>query len=159
MSYENGKLPRKALMQVQKSDSLGDPLLALDAGRAYRHLFIAFAKKHVALLIVDSNGAYRDYASQGDMHVHPGKYNLNPDSVVNLASAGNSSHGFGTAVDLLFDGSSHPTDHQVAICNEFGWHRQFGADDPNHFRHDGRTAVTGVSRADCLKYGLFVQHA
>lgn len=73
---------------------------------------------------------------------------LSSASSVAVALPGSSSHGTGNRVDVVFNGSDSPTRDQIALMNHCGFTREFGADDPNHFEHDGRTAISGPNSAD-----------
>jgi hypothetical protein len=114
--------------------------LSYSAGNA----FVAF-KRYAASLgrnlsIAEPAGAYRSLAVQRDMKANPGKYNLNPNSGAKLAPVGKSGHGDANCVDLV--GTSLVW--IVANAGRFGFSRPL-SNDPNHFRHDGVTAVGGTA--------------
>lgn len=128
--------------------------LANHAANSYERMVAAALAHGWTITIALPYGAYRSYAVQDGMH-HAGssagtaaerrKYGLNPYSTVSIASAGLSSHGFGTRADLLFNGAM-PNAAQIAFAATFGWTREFGAADPNHFMHDGVTAITPITK-------------
>jgi hypothetical protein len=118
--------------------------LANGTANAWKRLQAACkAATGLDLWIASPAGAYRDYFTQGDMHVHPEKYGLNPNSTVPIAAAGYSTHGYGTRVDIGSFSGARAT-WLLAHASEFGWYREFGANDPNHFAHDGFTAVDPI---------------
>jgi hypothetical protein len=84
-------------------------------------------------------GAYRSLAVQEDMVEHPERYNLSPDNKTGLATPGYSGHGDANCIDFV------GTDLAWIIINarKFGFTRPLGDRDPNHFRHDGVTAIAG----------------
>lgn len=150
MSSANGRLTAAELTTVAPGLQL-----ACSAANAFERLVAAGKAKGWAISIVEPGGAYRSFetqyemyrASRGDVTLAL-KWNLNPNSTVPLAGPGYSSHGFGTRVDLLFNGSSTLNSEQLAFCLTFGWTREFGANDPNHFKHDGVTATSPLTPKD-----------
>lgn len=134
MGYSNGRVPASALVTVEDNDQLTQP-----AASAYLAMKAAAARDGVTLFIVEPAGAYRSFEVQTDMHVHPERYNLNPDNIVTLAKPGYSSHGFGDRFDL----NAAAIKWAIANGPRFGVTREFGAADPNHFKHDGVTVVGG----------------
>jgi hypothetical protein len=74
---------------------------------------------------------------------------------VSLAAPGNSTHGFGTRVDIgSFSGARAAW--VLANCDRFGFTREFGAADPNHFKHNGVTIggvinTSGTSKAPAVE--------
>ena len=124
---ENGQLSAEELVTVEDNDQL-----APRAAKAYRAMKAAAAKAGRAIYIVEPAGAYRSYAVQVDIRDHPERYNLNPASKVKIAPPGSSSHGWGDRVDIGGDLA-----WVIANAARFGFHREFGATDPNHFKHDG----------------------
>lgn len=109
--------------------------------------FNAMQKAHPQIQIAGKYGGYRSAAVQNGMH-HAGgpngtaaerrKYNLNPNSSVSIAAHPYGTHETGDRVDLV----GMDLDDIIRIAKEYGFTREFGAADPNHFKHDGVTAVS-----------------
>jgi hypothetical protein len=153
----NGYLTEAELVHVSPVETLSTL-----AARAYRHLVIAGAAKGIKIHIASPGGAYRSFKTQAEMRegslgnvALAAKWDLNPNSSVPLAAAGYSSHGFGTRVDLIFNGSSNPNGTELSLAAHYGFTREFGADDPNHFKHDGKTAITPLSAAEVAAAHLY----
>lgn len=155
---ENGKLPATALTTVQGTIQLSTP-----TATAYRALAAA-AKTRLGrtISIATPEGGYRSYSVQAAMHdagAHgPAsariKWGLNPNSTVAIAAAGYSSHGLGTRVDVV----GSPMDSAfLNLAKTYGFTREFGASDPNHFEHDGKTAITAPKPAAAKKYVTVVK--
>jgi hypothetical protein len=111
--------------------------------RAYN----AMRKAHPAIHLAGQYAGYRSAAVQHGMHIagsafgtaaQRAKYNLNPHSSVSIADHPNGTHEHGDRVDLV----GLPIDQLVSIARQFGFTREFGAADPNHFKHDGVTATS-----------------
>lgn len=144
MSVENGKIPASDLSTV----AVGVQLLA-GAANAYRALIVQGAHEHVAIKPAAGVGSgYRDLAVQGEFFrashgdaAAARAVSLNPASIIRVASPGYSSHGWGDRIDLLFDGSVQPSPVELNLAKRFGFTREFGSADPNHFEHDGKTAI------------------
>jgi hypothetical protein len=132
VKYRNGYVPDSALVTVEDNDQLTEP-----AASAFLAMKADAAKAGITLSIVEPAGAYRSFFVQEDMHARPWLYNLNPANVVTLAKPGYSSHGFGDR----FDCAAAALPWVLANGSRFGFTREFGAKDPNHFMHDG--AVRG----------------
>lgn len=159
----NGRLTDAELVTVD-----GVPLSEPTAN-AYLRMKAAFRKATgLDFWIAKPIGGYRSYFVQADMKIHPELYGLNPASTVSIASAGYSTHGFGSRVDIGSFGSAFGTDGAkradwlINHASEFGFHREFGDKDPNHFAHDGYTAVGPIiDAADTgglipIKKGIFM---
>jgi len=89
--------------------------------------------------IVEPAGAYRDWNTQYNMKYGIPSYafwNLNAGSKIGLAGPGSSSHGTGTR----FDAAGGFNNFMLRRGRAFGYTREFGANDPNHWKHDGVTA-------------------
>jgi hypothetical protein len=151
LSYPNGKVPTTLL----KTWSGGTPLLSATYG-ALKSLALLAEIQGIAVRPASGLGSgYRDIACQKIFYdgsrgnVHDAQLaDLNPNSIIRVATPGSSSHGYGDRVDLVFNGSASPSKLDLALANHCGFVREFGAEDPNHFRHDGRTATGGPSAAD-----------
>jgi LysM repeat protein len=144
MSYENGKIPAADLTTV----AVGVQLVH-GAANAYRALVAAGAHEHISVKPAPGVGSgYRDIESQelvwaawnGDKAA-AAKVHLNTSSMVKPAAPGGSSHGWGDRIDLLFDGSQDPTAADLNLAKRYGFTREFGSADSNHFEHDGKTAI------------------
>lgn len=119
--------------------------LAKGTANAFRRMDAAcVAATGVGLWPALPDGGYRDWATQGNIGAK------NPDSSVPIAAQGSSTHGWGTRVDIGSFGLKWGTDGGkranwlLAHASEFGFHREFGAADPNHFAHDGFTAASPI---------------
>lgn len=128
MTPKNGYVPTNLLVAVEGL------LLARDTAAAYLRMKAAAATQGVTIAIARPAGAYRTFAVQADMHVHPELYNLDPTSKAGLAAAGHSGHGLGNRVDIG-TGRTWAIEHAA----EFGFDREFGANDPGHFRFAAET--------------------
>jgi len=64
------------------------------------------------------------------MHDNPEDWNLTPN--VPIAAVGTSSHGEGNAVDV-----SNNNSWVISHCGDYGFTREFGENDPNHYQYDG----------------------
>lgn len=121
----NGAVPAGELTYVQGSIQLDQTVAS-----AWFRMRSAAARQGVDLTIAAPAGGYRSLAVQQDMHDRPGLYNLNPNSTIPLAPVGMSTHGFGTRVDI---GTTAGNTWAIANAREFGFYREFGASDPNHY--------------------------
>jgi hypothetical protein len=155
----NGFAPRSSLVEVEPGI-----FLSRITARRYRRLKIRGVKAGHRVDIVRPAGGERSFAVQRAMHaasisrdpVLKRRWNLSTTSTKALAEAGGSSHGFGTRVDLLIDGSSRPTAWLIANARACGLVLEWPREDPNHFMGKGTRGTTPVSRAACLRYGLHV---
>lgn len=138
-----GTFPASALVTI----STGERLLA-SAAAAF-HALVDDGKKHgITIRPASPGAAYRDAKTQDEMRAGSmgnvalaQKWDLNPRSSVPVAAHPNGTHEHGDRIDLLFNGSSSPTQAQIDLAEKHGWHREFGANDENHFQHDGRTDI------------------
>lgn len=151
MAYRNGQVPLTALATV----ATGVQLLSAQAN-AYRSLVIMGKIDSIKIGPAPGVGSgYRSIAiqklfyaaAQGDKKA-AAQVGLNPQSTVSVAAPGYSSHGFGTRIDLVFAGSATPNARHIELAGEHGWSQEFGERDPNHFRHDGTTSISGPSDSD-----------
>ncbi len=133
MTPKNGYVPAAMLVPVEGL------LLARDTAAAYLRAKAAAAADGVTLSIARPAGAYRTYAVQQDMHIHPGLYNLDPTSTAGLAAPGHSGHGLGNRVDINGNGRAW----FLAHGGQFGFDREFGSADPGHYRFAGETWGSG----------------
>lgn len=141
---ENGRIPSSELITV----AVGVQLLT-GAAWAYRALLAQGAHEHIAIKPAPGVGSgYRDLdlqalyykAWQGDKAARA-TVHYNTSSTTKVAAPGGSSHGWGNRIDLLFDGSQNPDSADLNLAKRFGWAREFGSSDSNHFEHDGKTAI------------------
>lgn len=158
-SNKNGQLPREALVEVE-------PGLFLErtVARAYRRAKGSFGDAGKSIRLAGLGAAYRSLTVQKEMRLgslgdkkFAKKYNLSSSSTVPLAVAGSSSHGLGDRIDILINGSDNPSTADIEFLARFGWTREFGSKDRNHFQHKGQLGTAAVSRAWCIAHGLFVQ--
>lgn len=154
MAYANGQVPTTALANIGPGTQLVKP-----AANAYKtlallgHMFGWTIKPAAGV-----GSGYRNLAlealfykaSHGDKAAIDATQ-LSGSSIIRVAAPGYSSHGWGDRLDLVFNGSDHPTSGQIALANHCGWTREFGEDDPNHFMHNGRTAINGPGDADWIR--------
>lgn len=144
MTYANGKIPVSDLTTIAVGVQLTTP-----TANAYRALIAQASHEHVAIKPAPGVGSgYRDLAlqelfydaSHGDKAA-AAKVHFNTASTVKVAAPGGSSHGWGNRIDLLFDGSQTPDVTDLNLAKRFGFTREFGSADSNHFVHDGKTAI------------------
>ncbi len=136
----NGRLNLKADLVVVQITRPGLPnmRLAKRAAVDWKMLKIA-AKKRLGrtISIASPGGAYRSwnvqsemfYGSRGNVRLAK-KWGLNPRSSVPLAGPGTSSPGVGTRVDIVGTAMDESFLH---LAKQFGFTREFGPADPNHF--------------------------
>lgn len=131
----NGAVPAADLVTVQPGIQLNRP-----TANAWMAFMQAGSRTGHRLGIATPAGGYRSLAVQADMKKRPWLYNLSKQSTKKLAAVGHSTHGLGDRVDVVGDLA-------WAIANgpRFGFFREFGAADPNHFKHNGVTATTGTA--------------
>lgn len=136
----NGRLNLKTDLTVVQRSAIGLPQirLAKKAATDWKMLKIAAKKKlGRTISIAKPGGGYRSWNVQNEMYLGSKgnvrlakKWGLNPRSSVPLAGPGNSSHGFGTRVDIVgtpIDGAF------LRLARDFGFTLEFGPRDPNHF--------------------------
>lgn len=140
----NGRVPTTQLRTVAPGTQLLGP-----TAQAFLRLVQVAHLDRITVAPVDSYGSgYRSLAVQqvfyraahGD-HAAAAQANIDPNLHVNVATPGYSSHGTGTRIDMLFNGRS-PDTTNLHLASRYGFSREFGASDENHFQHDGATAVS-----------------
>jgi|GEM_PF-6997078 len=134
---KNGQLSDAELTVV------GTVRLATVTARAWQALAAAASDEaHVSVRIALPHGGYRDLDAQRALH--SGTAASNPLSTIKIAAPGHSTHGFGNRVDV---GSFHGIREKWLLdnCRRFGFTREFGAADPNHFIHNGVVPASAVS--------------
>jgi D-alanyl-D-alanine carboxypeptidase. len=139
----NGRLTSTELTLVQRGTM--NIYLANVAARAWTALKAEYDRAHPgeSLTIAAPVGGYRSYSVQADMHVNPSRYGLSAYSTIPIAPAGYSTHGDGMAVDIAGASLAGPRKTWLLKnASRFGFTRQFGDRDPNHYRHDGTTAAS-----------------
>jgi hypothetical protein len=152
----NGRLPGNDLTTVQGSIQLSDP-----TAKAWKYL-VAAAAKHLGrhISIAAPAGGYRSYAVQAQMRqvsisgnaAQKRYWGLSTTSTAPLAVAGNSKHGLGICVDVVgtpMDGAF------LSLARQYGFNRTV-AGDPNHFQHDGRTAISDTPPIDFRKLARYL---
>lgn len=148
MTNETGRLPASTLQLVQAGIYLAKP-----QARALTRLQAAAKKLGHTVTVARPAGGYRPAAVQNAMH-HAGspdgtaaeriRWGLSTVSTVAIAEHPYGTHETGTRVDLLVDGRVCTAVWFIALAAQYGFTREFGASDPNHFEHDGRTATALV---------------
>lgn len=153
---ELGKMTQAELVTVQTGEQLSIP-----TSHAYKALVAAAAVKKITIKVSSPGGAYRSLAVAEEMRAASLKgglaakeWNLSTSSTIPLGVPG--SHADGTRVDLLFNGSSLPNSTDIALAKQFGFTREFGNDDPNHFQHDGKTAIGATGSASVRKVAAYL---
>lgn len=152
----NGMLRDDELTKVGESPVDGGKGLRLAnlAARAWNAMVIDAAEDGVALWPASGSAScYRSVQTQRAMHSNPSAFGLNPSMTVSLAPVNESTHGWGTRVDI---GSVPPLNDLgrfgaegkrrrawlLANAPKYGWKRTDFPDperDHNHFTHDGKT--------------------
>jgi hypothetical protein len=140
----NGKLSATELVTVQ-----GRIQLAPNTARAWTAARSVAPSSNVNMTIALPDGGYRSIATQIDMHVNPLAHNLNPASSVPLAAVGESSHGFGTCVDVIGVGA---VAWLLAHGADYGFHRP-SVTDPNHFSHNGLLSPETLAHSTTFTQG------
>ena len=136
--YANGAVPADRLREVE-------PGMLLEAATADAYLRLKAAGKQagVTVSIAKPVGAYRSLAVQEDMHANPAKYGPDPASSVPLAPVGQSTHGWGTRVDIAVGAGRT---WAIVRAADFGFTREFGSADPGHFKYSSPSfAAVGVT--------------
>lgn len=152
-TYANGQVPASALRTVAPGVQLLTPVAS-----AYNAMILVGT--HRGILVKPAPGVGSGYrsltvqklywaAAHGDWDARQ-KVQLSSGSTASVASPGYSSHGFATAIDLLFAGSDHPSNSQLELAEDYGFRRTISGD-PNHFGHDKKTGISGVRDADKVK--------
>ncbi len=101
---------------------------------AYFAMKAAAKSDGVTLEIPTPAGGYRSLYMQRDMHERRWAYNLDPNSSVPLAPVGQSTHGWGDRVDIIV---GQAREWAIRNASRFGFVREFGANDPGHFKFIG----------------------
>lgn len=148
MTYPVGHIPASALQLVQTGIYLLKP-----QARALARLQAAAKKLGHTVTVARPAGGVRTEAVQNAMH-HAGsaagsraekeRWGLSTVSTVAIATHPNGTHEHGDRVDLLVDRRICTQVWFIALAAKYGFTREFGASDPNHYRHDGKTATTLV---------------
>lgn len=125
-AVSNGYVPSADLTVVQ-----GTMKLTHATAAAYLALKNDAAEAGYVISIAEPSGAYRSFARQEDMIENPENHNVIPG--VTLAAAGYSSHGYGTALDLVGNNS-----WVINNCAGYGFVRPIPGD-PNHYKFTGQS--------------------
>ena len=120
--YQNGCVPAEALVEVQPGIHLS-PITAA----AWNAMRAAAAGVGITLTVAVPFGGYRALAAQREI-MRLGSY-----SGISTASAGHSTHGFGTRVDVANWYSARAV-WVLANMGRFGFTLEFGTADPNHLK-------------------------
>lgn len=155
----NGRLTASELTTVQAGIKL-----ATKTAKRFALLKAEAKKKYGwTIAIAPPGGGYRSFAVQGEMRLASmgntalaAKWHLNPHSSVPLAKAGGSSHGFGTRMDIV---GAPLNGTFFALAAKYGFVREFGSADPNHFMDTGTykvTVATTVKAATVSKKTYYV---
>lgn len=153
---DNGQLLPSELTKVQEGAL---PIfLAKPAAAQWFKLKASYDAAHADKLTVAAPvGGYRSYATQQDMWVRPWLYGLSAYSTVPLARPGYSTHGDGLAVDIADASTDSPRKRWLlANAEKFGFTRQFGDADPNHYRLTS-TAGIGIPIIEEKEDTMFVR--
>lgn len=154
VSYPNGRVPASALTSVARGVQLLNPVAS-----AYGALIRVAAFDGITVRPAAGVGSgYRSLAIQqlfyqagnGDKAAAE-KVGLSGTSSVAVAAPGYSSHGTGTRVDLVFDGSDDPRGPHLELAARYGFTREFGTRDRNHFAHDVKTGIHGIRDHDKVR--------
>jgi hypothetical protein len=154
VTWANGRAPATSLKLVAKGCTLLSP-----TALAWRNLVVVHSMMNDVLIKPASEygAGMRDIpcqqvfwrAGQGDKAAIK-QAHLDPDLDVTIAVPGSSSHGWGNRIDMLFDGHS-PNAIDLSTAKRYGFTREFGSKDKNHFEHDRVTATAGVRNVDRVK--------
>lgn len=146
-----GRLPASALRTVAPGTQLAN-----SAANAFLNLvLIAKMLDGTRVKPAGSVGAgYRDLgmamrfyrAGQGDKLLRQ-QLGIDPNLKVSIGYPG--SHVRGDRIDMLF--STGVTRANLSLAERYGFTREFGERDVNHYQHDGRTAVSGVRSYDKIR--------
>lgn len=138
----NGRLPSANLVTAQKGILLSTP-----TATAWRQLVVK-AKSTLgrSISIAEPAGGYRSFATQHAMQqaslhgtvAEKKAWGLSTTSTAALADAGQSPHGLGICVDIV---GTALDERFLDLAKTFGFTRPI-AGDPNHFQHDGKTAIS-----------------
>lgn len=154
-NYPNGALPTTTLRTVQTGLYRGRSYaitLYAPVAAAWVAEKAALAQRGIVAAIAPPGGGYRDRWTQTDMRAqslgwaHAYDWGLNPNSGAPLAPAGQSTHGWGTAVDVVPQAAVNALKAAgQALAHAFGFYFPL-TNDPNHTdRLDLITAASGGS--------------
>jgi LysM repeat protein len=137
-----GKLKRSELTLIMGTDTF----LGVKPARAWKRARAALRKKYPQADVYGRFAAYRTEEWQNAManasrtpagSAARKKYELSSTSTVPVAYHPNGTHEHGDRFDL---GGAPINSWVLDTLRDFGWTREFGPRDPNHFKHDGHTA-------------------
>lgn len=128
----NGHIPDDDLVMVASAP------LWWGSAHAFDEMAAAAMKVGIGIAPINAWSGYRDFALQQAMIAHPGNYEVQKVNghYVTQKAAGQSTHGWATALDM-YSGRAWVIAHGA----QWGWHWTLGNADPNHFEHDGKTAI------------------
>lgn len=152
----NGYLPAAALVTAQTGIRLSAPTSI--AWEQLRTAARTSLKRNIR--IATPAGGYRSFAVQRTMQqvskngtfAEKRFWGLSTSSTASLAAPGNSDHGLGICVDIV--GTVIDTAF-VTLARRFGFTRPLPGD-PNHFQHDGRTAIHIPNAVDVRKMAAWL---
>jgi hypothetical protein len=153
-NFPNGRMPASQLSVVQTGVFAGRAYaiaLYTPAANAWiREKNNIITTRGIIPLIAPPDGGYRDLFTQADMRAqslgqpHQLDHGLNPNSTARLAPAGQSTHGWGTAVDVLPQAAVNLLKAAGAsLARQFGFSFPI-ADDPNHSEQNLVTATSSL---------------
>lgn len=136
-TFQNGYIPLTALTPI------GNGLfLRTDAAASFLTMAADARANGVEINSPGIAGAYRPWAMQLDMRVHPAIYGINPN--MHALPGLPSSHGTGLARDVPF---GTPNDWMIANAARFGWtrpERTMALNDLNHWEFVPGTATASL---------------
>jgi hypothetical protein len=109
---------------------------------------LCLKKTGADLWLATPYGGYRDLEAQ--KHIANGSGGNNPQSTIPAAGVGFSTHGWGNRIDIGSFGGQYGDNGTkrerwlLSQAHRFGFTREFGPADPNHFKHDGVTEIGPV---------------
>jgi hypothetical protein len=139
----NGKLAASTLR------SIAGTKLRNGTANAFQRAINDAKKQGLTISTWGIASGYRDLAMQAAMRkaflnrdlAAMKKYAMDTRSTVVPAAAGNSYHGWGLAVDIKTSDRAKA----IRIMGKYGFKQVFGAADPNHMLHDGKTAIAPLT--------------
>lgn len=140
----NGRLEASELTSIGNGMRLADR-----AANAWLAMVAAAKKAGVTLWAAYPYGAYRDIAAQKAIYQGKG----NQSHAIGVAAPGYSTHGDGNRVDVGSFGSAFGAagvarrKWVLAHMGTFGFYREFGENDPNHLRHNGKIVSAPAAAA------------
>lgn len=123
--WSNGLLPDDVLTMLGNGQSLRADIAAI-----WGQMVVAAASDGKFLGISSPAGGYRSLATQKDMIAHPGNYKI--IAGVKLASAGSSTHGWGTCVDIS---TLAGNDWAIDNASDYGFVRDLYPEYPSEYNH------------------------